>query len=465
MRANASRIDVSLERRAGARRRCARRASRRTADRPPTRPRSGDGLEHVARDRVGQPLLRALDPRRHALAGNRAAHEHHLPEVPRDHPSAGRRLLDRELDLLTFVEHQWASSVERDRRQAQGVAHQALERGLHRPARARPATFVAAKGAISAAASRSYAARAVGRQLDDRRRDRASRSSLREPANQRRPLVSSHLLRAGTSPVQFAGAVLEQPVERCREGATAALRSQPGDDAIEVGGQRLAIVVRRPSVSAAVARHAHRAPPVVEQLEDVGFAELDAHRPPPRALGVVALAVAIDAAERDRQRHALRRPAATPARTPDRRSGSDGLRSSGRDRSRASRQYSEASISAAVWWRSQISRRPSSVRLASTCWIDAALAGDDVGEAAGRDDDRRGAAVELVAHAAHQAVDHLDVAEEQPDCIASTVFWPMTLAGLRTSTRGRRAARWNSASAEMPMPGQITPPRYSPRSR
>ena len=36
------------------------------------------------------------------------------------------------------------------------------------------------------------------------------------------------------------------------------------------------------------------------------------------------------------------------------------------------------------------------------------------------------------------------------------------VAGLRTSTRGRRAARWKSASAEIPMPGQITPPRYSP---
>ena len=34
--------------------------------------------------------------------------------------------------------------------------------------------------------------------------------------------------------------------------------------------------------------------------------------------------------------------------------------------------------------------------------------------------------------------------------------------GLRTSTRGSRAARWNSASAEMPMPGQMTPPMYSP---
>ena len=76
-------------------------------------------------------------------------------------------------------------------------------------------------------------------------------------------------------------------------------------------------------------RHADRAPPVVEQLEDVGLAELDAHRPAPRSLRVVALAVAIDAAEGDRERHALRRPARTPARTPDRRCGSGGLRSCG----------------------------------------------------------------------------------------------------------------------------------------
>jgi hypothetical protein len=30
------------------------------------------------------------------------------------------------------------------------------------------------------------------------------------------------------------------------------------------------------------------------------------------------------------------------------------------------------------------------------------------------------------------------------------------------STRGSRAARWNSASALMPAPVQMTPPTYSP---
>ena len=38
----------------------------------------------------------------------------------------------------------------------------------------------------------------------------------------------------------------------------------------------------------------------------------------------------------------------------------------------------------------------------------------------------------------------------------------MTCAGFLRSTRISRAARWNSASAEIPSPGAITPPRYSP---
>ena len=39
---------------------------------------------------------------------------------------------------------------------------------------------------------------------------------------------------------------------------------------------------------------------------------------------------------------------------------------------------------------------------------------------------------------------------------------PTTRPGSRTSTRGSRAARWKSASALIPIPGQITPPPYSP---
>src|ERR1017187_7028879 len=39
----------------------------------------------------------------------------------------------------------------------------------------------------------------------------------------------------------------------------------------------------------------------------------------------------------------------------------------------------------------------------------------------------------------------------------------MTLAGFRMSMRGRRAARAKRASAEMPSPGAMAPPRNSPR--
>src|ERR1043166_7417142 len=42
----------------------------------------------------------------------------------------------------------------------------------------------------------------------------------------------------------------------------------------------------------------------------------------------------------------------------------------------------------------------------------------------------------------------------------TTVFEPMTLGGLRMSTRGSRAARANSASAEMLSPGAMAPPTY-----
>jgi hypothetical protein len=44
-----------------------------------------------------------------------------------------------------------------------------------------------------------------------------------------------------------------------------------------------------------------------------------------------------------------------------------------------------------------------------------------------------------------------------------TVFLPTTRSGRRTSTRGSRAARWKRASALIPIPGQMTPPTYSPR--
>ena len=46
----------------------------------------------------------------------------------------------------------------------------------------------------------------------------------------------------------------------------------------------------------------------------------------------------------------------------------------------------------------------------------------------------------------------------------AAVLVPMIFPGSLISMRKRRAARLKSASAEIPIPGQRTPPRYSPRS-
>src|SRR5262249_31133340 len=53
---------------------------------------------------------------------------------------------------------------------------------------------------------------------------------------------------------------------------------------------------------------AHGAAPFVEDVENVGVAEVDLHGPPARALSIVALEAAIDALERDLERDAARGP-------------------------------------------------------------------------------------------------------------------------------------------------------------
>src|SRR5262245_48518840 len=52
------------------------------------------------------------------------------------------------------------------------------------------------------------------------------------------------------------------------------------------------------------------APPGIEEIEDVRFAEFNPHRAAPRSLGIVALAVLIDAAKGDLQRNTKGRPSA-----------------------------------------------------------------------------------------------------------------------------------------------------------
>src|SRR5712691_2351105 len=59
----------------------------------------GDGV------RVGDVLSHALDPRPHALAGNRAQDEHDLPVDAGDHPPTGRRLLDGQRQCLPGGDH------------------------------------------------------------------------------------------------------------------------------------------------------------------------------------------------------------------------------------------------------------------------------------------------------------------------------------------------------------------------
>jgi hypothetical protein len=50
-----------------------------------------------------------------------------------------------------------------------------------------------------------------------------------------------------------------------------------------------------------------------------------------------------------------------------------------------------------------------------------------------------------------------------PDCSDSTVFLPITRGGLVSSTLSNCAARLDSASTEISMPGASAPPTNSPR--
>jgi hypothetical protein len=49
-----------------------------------------------------------------------------------------------------------------------------------------------------------------------------------------------------------------------------------------------------------------------------------------------------------------------------------------------------------------------------------------------------------------------------PDCSASTVFFPITCGGLVSSTLSSWAARLDSASTEISIPGASAPPTNSP---
>src|SRR3972149_3133094 len=52
--------------------------------------------------------------------------------------------------------------------------------------------------------------------------------------------------------------------------------------------------------------------------------------------------------------------------------------------------------------------------------------------------------------------------KKSPDCMLATVFFPMAVCGLEISTFGSFDVLWKRASADMAIPGDMAPPRYSP---
>ncbi len=135
-----------------------------------------------------------------------------------------------------------------------------------------------------------------------------SRSSSRQSGNELRTILASRVFRTRTLAIELAGDGFDELVERRWKSTASSTRCQTRGDALHVRGQRLAILAC--TLSTSLARQPDGATPIVEELQDVGFAELDPHGTALRALCIVALAVPIDTAERHRQRHAHRRPPA-----------------------------------------------------------------------------------------------------------------------------------------------------------
>ena len=67
--------------------------------------RSGDGTSTSTVSACATDSRHSLHPRRDALAGNGAGHEHNLAVVPRQHAPAGHRPLDVERDRLSRCQH------------------------------------------------------------------------------------------------------------------------------------------------------------------------------------------------------------------------------------------------------------------------------------------------------------------------------------------------------------------------
>ena len=202
----------------------------------------------------------------------------------------------------------------------------------------------AANGAISVSASARSAARRAASTCS-RAASSSSAIQHRQPRSQRRPGVAARLLRG--RPARSSSRTASSSTRSNVGGSVAgAHRRQPRDRAIEVRRQAVASCRRRrvrpESSDSCVTPTARRQSSNSSRMS--ASQNSIAHRAPPRPFRVVPLAVAIDPAERHRQRHALRRPARHLLERPARQCGSGGLRSFASGRSLALRQYSATSV-------------------------------------------------------------------------------------------------------------------------
>ena len=140
------------------------------------------------------------------------------------------------------------------------------------------------------------------------------RVERRQPGDQRVPRLAAQPAGHTLRQVELAGRRIDQVVELTAEAAVRARGRQPHHDALEMGRQRTApgpILVCRVIAGRLfnVLAQPDGSTPFVEGVEDIGFAEVDFHRPPPGALPGLALEAAVDPAERHVERHALSLPA------------------------------------------------------------------------------------------------------------------------------------------------------------
>ncbi len=68
----------------------------------------GRGVDDVDDGRKQHAPALAVQPRAHALAGDRAGDQDDLPVQPRQHPAAGRGLVDDELDEIAWTRHPYS---------------------------------------------------------------------------------------------------------------------------------------------------------------------------------------------------------------------------------------------------------------------------------------------------------------------------------------------------------------------